>query len=215
MTDDALTMRGPVHGAEGAPEAAIDSSVGAVTETYDFIWFGTAAALYFGHAYVPGASPIDCALPSFATLGMRVNLDTLVNNAAINTINDLEHQRHGFSRLPATPVGGPSPAWRPNCKSLPYQAPRCCPAGTRQPATLTCKGGPRRSTDPHQHSPGPKVVNPWILRPAGAPTRTRSRRRTATPGPRHSDTAAKPCAATASPPTITSEYIVDNRAVPS
>ena len=105
MRDDALTMRGPVHGTKDARKVAIDSSVGAVTETYDFIWFGTAAAVYFGHAFFPGASPIACTLASFATLGVWGNLDTLVNNAGIITINDLEHQRHGFSGLPATPVG--------------------------------------------------------------------------------------------------------------
>ena len=187
MTDDALTMRGPVHGTKGAREAAIDSSVGAVTEIYDFIWFGTAAALYFGHALVPGASPIACTLASFATLGVWVNLDTFVNNAAIITINDLEHQRHGFSGLPATPVGGPSPNWRPDCQSPPYPAPRCWPAGTRRPATLTGKGGRRRSTDPHQHSPGPNVVNPGDsqtsrcrdedpLAASGSPTRTAAHR---------------------------------------
>src|ERR1700752_2692158 len=114
MSDDALTMRRLVHGTEDARKVAIDSSVGAVTETYDFIWFGTAAAVYFGHAFVPGASVIACTLASFATLGAWVNLDTLVHNPAIITINDLEHQRHGFSWLPATPAGGPSPNWRPD-----------------------------------------------------------------------------------------------------
>ena len=48
----------------------IGSSVGAVIETYDFIGFGTAAALYFGHAFFPGASPIAGTLASFATLGV-------------------------------------------------------------------------------------------------------------------------------------------------
>ena len=51
----------------------------------------TAAALYFGHAFLPGASPIARTLASFATLGVWGNPDTLVNNAAIITINDLEH----------------------------------------------------------------------------------------------------------------------------
>ena len=91
MSDDALTMRGPVHGTKDAKRVAIGSSVGAVIETYDFIWFGTAAALYFGHAFLPGASPIARTLASFATLGVWGNPDTLVNNAAIITINDLEH----------------------------------------------------------------------------------------------------------------------------
>ena len=54
MSDDALQMRGPVHGTKDASRVAIGSGVGAVIETYDFIGFGTAAALYFGHAFFPG-----------------------------------------------------------------------------------------------------------------------------------------------------------------
>jgi hypothetical protein len=141
MRDVALTMRGPVHGTKDARKVAIDSSVGAVTETYDFIWFGTTAALHFGHAFLQGASPIAGTLASFATLGAWGNLDTLVNNPGIITINDLEHQRHGFSGLPSS-------NWRPDCPSPPYPAPSCRPAATRRPATLTGKRGRRRSTDP-------------------------------------------------------------------
>ena len=46
------------------------SGVGAVIETYDFIGFGTAAALYFGPAFFPGADPVTGTLASFATLGV-------------------------------------------------------------------------------------------------------------------------------------------------
>ena len=53
MSDTALHMRGHVHGTKDARKVAIGSSVGAVIETYDFIGFGTAAALYFGHAFFP------------------------------------------------------------------------------------------------------------------------------------------------------------------
>ena len=63
-------MRGPVHGTKDARKVAIGSGVGAVIETYDFIGFGTAAALYFGHAFFPGASPLAGTLASFATLGV-------------------------------------------------------------------------------------------------------------------------------------------------
>jgi MHS family shikimate/dehydroshikimate transporter-like MFS transporter len=70
MSDAALTMRGPVHGTKDAKKVAIGSGVGAVIETYDFIGFGTAAALYFGHAFFPGASPVAGTLASFATLGV-------------------------------------------------------------------------------------------------------------------------------------------------
>ena len=64
MSEDALTMRGPVHGTKDARKVAIGSGVGAVIETYDFIGFGTAAALYFGTAFFPGASPIRAACAS-------------------------------------------------------------------------------------------------------------------------------------------------------
>ncbi|HEX3287069.1 MAG TPA: MFS transporter [Mycobacterium sp.] len=70
MSDDALSMRGPVNGTPDAKKVAIGSSVGAVIETYDFIGFGTAAALYFGHAFFPNSSPVAGTLASFATLGV-------------------------------------------------------------------------------------------------------------------------------------------------
>ncbi len=70
MSDDALRMRGPVHGTKDAKRVAIGSGVGAVIETYDFIGFGTAAALYFGTAFFPNSSPLAGTLLSFATLGV-------------------------------------------------------------------------------------------------------------------------------------------------
>ena len=56
MSNEALTMRGPVHGTKDAKRVAVGSGVGAVIETYDFIGFGTAAALYFGTAFFPTAT---------------------------------------------------------------------------------------------------------------------------------------------------------------
>src|ERR1700712_1099555 len=70
MGDDALKMRGPVHGTKDARRVAIGSGGAAVIETYDFIGFGTAAGLYFGTAFFPGASPLAGTLASFATLGV-------------------------------------------------------------------------------------------------------------------------------------------------
>src|SRR6195952_2467760 len=70
MGDDALKMRGPVHGTKDARRVAIGSGGAAVIETYDFIGFGTAAALYFGPAFFPGASPVAGTLAAFATLGV-------------------------------------------------------------------------------------------------------------------------------------------------
>jgi MFS family permease len=70
MGNEALTMRGPVHGTKDAKRVAIGSGVGAVIETYDFIGFGTAAALYFGTAFFPSADPLTGTLAAFATLGV-------------------------------------------------------------------------------------------------------------------------------------------------
>jgi MHS family shikimate/dehydroshikimate transporter-like MFS transporter len=70
MSNEALQMRGPVNGTKDARKVAIGSGVGAVIETYDFIGFGTAAALYFGPAFFPGADPVTATLASFATLGV-------------------------------------------------------------------------------------------------------------------------------------------------
>lgn len=70
MSDDALKMRGPVNGTPDAKRVAVGSGVGAVIETYDFIGFGTAAALYFGTAFFPNSSPVAGTLAAFATLGV-------------------------------------------------------------------------------------------------------------------------------------------------
>ena len=61
------------HPIEGTPEkkkVAIGCSIGATIETYDFIGFGTAAALYFGTAFFPSADPLTGTLAAFATLGV-------------------------------------------------------------------------------------------------------------------------------------------------
>lgn len=63
-------MRGPVNGTSSVKRVAVGSGVGAVIETYDFIGFGTAAALYFGTAFFPGSDPLTGTLLSFATLGV-------------------------------------------------------------------------------------------------------------------------------------------------
>ena len=67
------TTDAPRHPIEGTPEktrVAVGCGVGACIETYDFIGFGTAAALYFGDAFFPGSDPLSATLLSFATLGM-------------------------------------------------------------------------------------------------------------------------------------------------
>jgi MHS family shikimate/dehydroshikimate transporter-like MFS transporter len=70
MSTETLNMRGPVHGSKEIKKVALGSSVGAVIETYDFIGFGTAAALYFGTVFFPGSDPVIGTLASFATLGV-------------------------------------------------------------------------------------------------------------------------------------------------
>jgi len=70
MSNAALQMRGPVGGTTDAKKVAVGSSVGAVIETYDFIGFGTAAALYFGTAFFPSENPVTGTLAAFATLGV-------------------------------------------------------------------------------------------------------------------------------------------------
>nr|WP_296072272.1 MFS transporter [uncultured Actinoplanes sp.] len=61
------------HPIDGTPEkkrVAIGCGVGATIETYDFIGFGTAAALYFGDVFFPESDPLSGTLLSFATLGI-------------------------------------------------------------------------------------------------------------------------------------------------
>ena len=61
------------HPIDGTPEkkkVAIGCSVGATIETYDFIGFGIAAALYFNTAFFPATDPLSGTLLSFATLGI-------------------------------------------------------------------------------------------------------------------------------------------------
>ncbi|MCT9821378.1 MHS family MFS transporter [Microbacterium sp. W1N] len=65
-----LETRGPVGGTPQARRVAVGSGVGAVIETYDFIGFGTAAALYFGTAFFPEGDALTGTLLSFATLGV-------------------------------------------------------------------------------------------------------------------------------------------------
>ena len=61
------------HAVEGTParkRVALGSSIGATIETYDFIGFGTAAALYFNTVFFPATDPLSGTLLSFATLGI-------------------------------------------------------------------------------------------------------------------------------------------------
>ena len=59
-----------VKGTHARRRVAFGSSIGATIETYDFIGFGTAAALYFNDAFFPSTDPLSGTLLSFATLGV-------------------------------------------------------------------------------------------------------------------------------------------------
>jgi MFS family permease len=60
----------PIEGTPTKKKVAVGCSIGATIETYDFIGFGTAAALYFNHAFFPASDPLSGTLLSFATLGI-------------------------------------------------------------------------------------------------------------------------------------------------
>src|SRR5215218_3106643 len=60
----------PIDGTPAKRRVAIGSSIGATIETYDFIGFGTAAALYFNTVFFPATDPLSGTLLSFATLGI-------------------------------------------------------------------------------------------------------------------------------------------------
>ena len=60
----------PIEGTPMRKKVAIGCSVGATIETYDFIGFGIAAALYFNKVFFPATDPLSGTLLSFATLGI-------------------------------------------------------------------------------------------------------------------------------------------------
>src|SRR5918997_2010695 len=60
----------PIEGTPMKKRVAAGSSIGAMIETYDFIGFGIAAALYFNTVFFPANDPLSGTLLSFATLGV-------------------------------------------------------------------------------------------------------------------------------------------------
>ena len=60
----------PIEGTPMKKKVAIGCSIGATIETYDFIGFGIAAALYFNNVFFPATDPLSGTLLSFATLGI-------------------------------------------------------------------------------------------------------------------------------------------------
>jgi MFS family permease len=65
-----MAAKHPIEGTPAKKRVAIGTSVGATIETYDFIGFGTAAALYFNTVFFPASDPLSGTLLSFATLGI-------------------------------------------------------------------------------------------------------------------------------------------------
>ncbi|MFI7699522.1 MFS transporter [Nonomuraea sp. NPDC049480] len=70
MADAKVTPWHPVDGTPEKKKVALGTSIGATIETYDFIGFGTAAALYFNQVFFPASDPLSGTLLSFATLGI-------------------------------------------------------------------------------------------------------------------------------------------------
>ncbi|GAA1872480.1 MFS transporter [Paeniglutamicibacter psychrophenolicus] len=70
MTTSSLLSRGKPNGTPDAKRVAIGAGAGAAIEVYDFIGFGTAAALYLGPAFFPHSSPLIGTLQAFLTLGV-------------------------------------------------------------------------------------------------------------------------------------------------
>ena len=64
------SLEGKAQGTPHARKVAISSGIGATIEAYDFIGYGTAAALYFGKYFFPSTDPLTGTLLSFATLGV-------------------------------------------------------------------------------------------------------------------------------------------------
>jgi MHS family shikimate/dehydroshikimate transporter-like MFS transporter len=64
------SLEGKAQGTPHARKVAISSGIGATIEAYDFIGYGTAAALYFGTYFFPSTDPLTGTLLSFATLGV-------------------------------------------------------------------------------------------------------------------------------------------------
>ena len=89
------------HPIEGTPEkkrVAIGCSVGATIETYDFIGFGTAAALYFNTVFFPASDPLSGTLLSFATLGIGFAVRPL--GGIIGGLWGTNRPQAGSGRLP-------------------------------------------------------------------------------------------------------------------
>ena len=62
--------RQAAHGSPGKIKTAMASAAGTCVENYDFVAYGTAAALYFGKVFFPNTDPVVGTLLAFATLAV-------------------------------------------------------------------------------------------------------------------------------------------------
>ncbi len=70
MSASTTTKTPSVLGSKDRLKTAIAAGVGTSVENYDFIAYGTAAALYFGPAFFPSEDPLVSTLLAFATLAV-------------------------------------------------------------------------------------------------------------------------------------------------
>lgn len=63
-------LTGDPHGSPNRLKASFGSAAGAVVENFDFVAYGTAAALYFGPVFFPNQDPLVGTLLSFTTFAL-------------------------------------------------------------------------------------------------------------------------------------------------
>jgi MHS family shikimate/dehydroshikimate transporter-like MFS transporter len=70
MTDSATVTREDAGKDVPVAKLAVASTIGTIIEAYDFVLYGTVAALVFDKLFFPDAAPIVATLASFATFGV-------------------------------------------------------------------------------------------------------------------------------------------------
>jgi MFS transporter, MHS family, shikimate and dehydroshikimate transport protein len=70
MTDSATVTREDAGKDVPVAKLAVASTIGTIIEAYDFVLYGTVAALVFDKLFFPNAAPIVATLASFATFGV-------------------------------------------------------------------------------------------------------------------------------------------------
>ena len=70
MTDSATVTRDDAGKDIPVAKLAVASTIGTIIEAYDFVLYGTVAALVFDKLFFPDATPLVATLASFATFGV-------------------------------------------------------------------------------------------------------------------------------------------------